>query len=66
MENKFSSKHLHVYHFFETEPPNIPLPPQPIITRWGTWLEAALYYSDHFQGFSRIVNTIDKNEAVSI
>ncbi|KAE9534788.1 hypothetical protein AGLY_008080 [Aphis glycines] len=52
--------------FFKTELPDIPLPSQPIITRWGTWLEAAIYYSDHFQDFSRVVNMFDKNEAISI
>jgi len=40
--------------FFKTELLDIPLPPQPIITRWGTWLEAAIYYSDNFQDFSGI------------
>lgn len=25
--------------------PNLPLPPQPVITRWGTWLEAVEFYS---------------------
>ena len=33
---------------FRTIAPDVPLPPQPILTRWGTWLEAALYYSEHF------------------
>lgn len=23
-------------------------PPQPVITRWGTWLEAAEYYAKYF------------------
>lgn len=36
--------------FLKTELPDIPLPLQPIITRWGTWLEVAIYYSDNFQG----------------
>lgn len=26
---------------------NTPLPPEPILTRWGTWLEAALFYADN-------------------
>jgi len=26
--------------------PNLALPPQPILTRWGTWLNAAFYYCD--------------------
>lgn len=25
-----------------------PLPPEPVITRWGTWIEAALFYSNNF------------------
>ncbi|XP_028967556.1 uncharacterized protein LOC114828271 [Galendromus occidentalis] len=28
--------------------PGVPLPPQPVLTRWGTWLNAAVYYADHF------------------
>ena len=27
--------------------PTTPLPPQPVVTRWGTWLEAAFYYAEH-------------------
>ncbi|OAF66750.1 hypothetical protein A3Q56_05530 [Intoshia linei] len=26
----------------------IGIPPQPIVTRWGTWLEAALYYAKNY------------------
>lgn len=26
----------------------IPLPPKPVLTRWGTWLEAAIFYSNHY------------------
>lgn len=29
--------------------PNLPMPPKPIITRWGTWLSAASYYSTNFE-----------------
>lgn len=29
--------------------PDIPLPPAPIITRWGTWLKAVDYYATHFE-----------------
>lgn len=37
----------------------IPLPPSPIITRWGTWLQACQYYFDYFDTFSTVVNEID-------
>ncbi len=36
---------------------NIKLPPKPVITRWGTWLESAFYYIDNFQ---TICNFIEK------
>jgi hypothetical protein len=29
---------------FKDKAPTLPLPPQPIVTRWGTWLDAANYY----------------------
>lgn len=34
---------------FKKSCPCIPLPPQPILTRCGTWLEAVLYYEKYIQ-----------------
>ena len=34
---------------FKERLPNIPLPPEPVLTRWGTWLDAALYYAENFE-----------------
>jgi len=34
---------------FRREAADTPLPPSPIITRWGTWLKAAIYYSENFE-----------------
>jgi hypothetical protein len=25
-----------------------PLPPEPVITRWGTWTDATIYFCEHF------------------
>ncbi|KAJ4441134.1 hypothetical protein ANN_10984 [Periplaneta americana] len=33
---------------FQTIAPGIPLPPQPVLTRWKTWLDAVNYYADHY------------------
>lgn len=33
---------------FREVAPGIPLPPAPVITRWGTWLDAVVYYSTHW------------------
>lgn len=38
--------------------PNLQYPPEPIITRWGTWLEAAFYYADN-QNLSTIRSIVD-------
>lgn len=35
--------------YYKEHLPDLPLPPQPVLTRWGTWLEAALFYADHFE-----------------
>ena len=35
----------------------LPSPPDPVITRWATWLRAALYYSENLPA----VRTIAKN-----
>lgn len=35
--------------------PNIPLPPSPVTTRWGTWIEAACYYKEHLSKIKDII-----------
>ena len=41
----------------------IALPPEPVVTRWCTWLNASFYYSKHFEKinlhFDRYLN-LDK------
>jgi len=44
----------------------IPLPPQPVLTRWATWPKAAFYYCEHFDTIKNIITKFDKNDAVSI
>jgi hypothetical protein len=33
---------------FKEEAPTLPLPPQPTVTHWGTWLDAANYYCTNY------------------
>ena len=40
-------------HFFDA---GLPSPPDPVITRWATWLRAALYYSENLPVVCTIVN----------
>jgi len=47
--------------------PDIPLPPQPIITRWGTWLAAADYYAENFDILKQILDDhLNEDDAASI
>lgn len=52
--------------FYKEKLPGVPLPPEPIITRWGTWLEAVLFYSQHFDQIKEVVEELDSNDASSI
>jgi hypothetical protein len=51
---------------FKETLPNVSLPPQPVITRWGTWISAALYYSEHLDGFMEVMDKLNSDEALSI
>lgn len=42
------------------------LPPEPVLTRWGTWLAAADFYAKHFDQFKILVDTFDPNDADAI
>lgn len=46
--------------------PDTSIPPQPIHTRWGTWLDAAIYYATHFKQIEDFLNQSDAEEAQSI
>jgi len=39
--------------------PDLPLPPQPIIIRWGIWLNAVEYYSDNFDSIKSVISHLD-------
>jgi len=46
--------------------PNLTLPPEPIITLWGTWLSAVLYYSNNFEKIKNVVLNLDSDAANAI
>lgn len=45
--------------------PAIPLLPQPILTRWDTWVEAAVYYCDHFNFIETVIYALEENDKKS-
>ena len=38
---------------------HIDSPPEPVVTRWGTWLKAANYYADNLTEVKKIVNEFE-------
>lgn len=42
------------------------MPPEPVITRWVTWLIAAVYFCDHFDDVKSVVDSFDSENAESI
>src|SRR5690606_31384608 len=46
---------------------DIPLPPKPVLTRWGTWIEAALYYAIYIADISSFIeNELCEDDVASI
>ncbi|KAL3103911.1 hypothetical protein niasHT_022426 [Heterodera trifolii] len=51
---------------FRDKMPDLPLPPKPVLTRWGTWMCAAAYYWEHFQSIKAVVDMFDPNDSACI
>jgi len=51
---------------FRNIAPNLELPPQPILTRRGTWLNAALYYCDNLEIIKEILLQLNSEDSISI
>jgi hypothetical protein len=51
---------------FKQEAPSLSLPPKPVLTRWRTWLDAAMCYCENYSTIKKIVSELDSNEASSI
>lgn len=43
--------------------PTVPLPPSPITTRWGTWIEAACYYNEYFSAIKDVIVVLPNDSA---
>ena len=46
--------------------PGVPQPPEPIITKWSTWIDAAIYYCDHFQIAKSVIEILIPDDAAAI
>jgi len=41
----------------------IPLPSEPVLTRWGTWLASVSYYSKYYDEVKNVVDSLDDDAA---
>ncbi|KAG7171882.1 CGG triplet repeat-binding protein 1-like 1, partial [Homarus americanus] len=51
---------------FKEIAPQLALPPQPILTRWGTWISAVLYYASNLDKFQDIITSLDDKDSSAI
>lgn len=53
-------------NLFHSMLPNVSLPPSPVLTRWGTWLEAATYYHNNYDDIVKIIYHLNPADALCI
>jgi hypothetical protein len=51
---------------FKNKASDTPLPPNPVITRWGTWLDAIVYYAENLEIVCSIVNELYRDDTFAI
>lgn len=51
---------------FRDVAPHTPLPPEPVLTRWGTWIKAVLYYSTNIDVVEAVLQRFDDDDAACI
>lgn len=52
--------------FSITNNKSLPLPPQPTLTRWVTWIEEAIFYAEYFDQIKDVVLSFYSSSAVCI
>ncbi|KAJ4451470.1 hypothetical protein ANN_02932 [Periplaneta americana] len=51
---------------FQTIAPGILLPPQPVLTRWKTWLDAVNYYAEYYGKIMAVTDALDRTESSAV
>ena len=41
--------------FFKSVAPDLALPPEPIVTRWGTWVNAVFYHAVNYEKLETVL-----------
>ncbi|KAJ4451158.1 hypothetical protein ANN_02600 [Periplaneta americana] len=51
---------------FQIIAPGIPLPPQPVLTRWETWLDSVNYYAEHYGKIMEVIDVLDSKDSSAV
>ncbi|KAJ4434267.1 hypothetical protein ANN_22819 [Periplaneta americana] len=51
---------------FQTIAPEIPLPPQPVLTLWKTWLDAVNYYAEYYGKIMEVIYALDSTDSSAV
>ncbi|KAJ4429751.1 hypothetical protein ANN_21955 [Periplaneta americana] len=51
---------------FQTIAPGIPLPPQPVLTLWKTWLDAVNYYAEYYGKIMEVIDALDSTDGSAV
>ena len=51
--------------YFKNYAPTLPLPPRPVVIRWGTWLQAGLYFAQHMEVLNELLPNLPSSTAAS-
>ena len=51
---------------FSVKPPGKPSPPQPILTKLGSWKLAEVNHAENFEVSASVVDALDENGAMEI
>lgn len=52
--------------FYKENCPNTQLPPQPVITRWGTWLAAAIFYAENYELVKKVIEDLNDSSSAAL
>lgn len=44
----------------------LPLPPEPVTTRWGTWIKEVNYYAKYFDDFMDIFENLNSTDSLAV
>jgi hypothetical protein len=66
MIKKVFLKAPHRAQSYKQHLPDTSLSPKPVYTRWGTWIEAVNFYSEHFEIVKSIASKFPSESAVSV